>query len=184
MIDLGRFWTVPNLLSLSRVLISLPAALIIYRDGPLIWAVVLILAAMVTDLLDGWLARATDRITEWGKLLDPLCDKIAVALVGLAVLLTGRIPLWFALAVFGRDAIILAGSAVLARVAGRLQMSNWIGKTTAGTVAGTLMLTLLDVPGGVIELCLWISVGLMALSLGSYGARALELHRIHADAAV
>ena len=66
---LGTFWTFANILSISRVLFSAAAAVIILRDGPISWSLALLLTAVITDWLDGQIARRTNTVSEWGKIL-------------------------------------------------------------------------------------------------------------------
>jgi dsRNA-specific ribonuclease len=73
--------------ALSRLALVAPIAVLIYRDGPLLWLLALILLAVATDYFDGKVARWTGTVSEWGKVLDPLADKLAAAVVVLALVL-------------------------------------------------------------------------------------------------
>ena len=84
-IHYDRIRTVPNALSLARVLIALLAALLFYRNGPTLLPVILCVGAALLDLLDGWLARRTGQITRLGEHLDPLADKVLITVIFLAL---------------------------------------------------------------------------------------------------
>ena len=174
MVRFGRFWTLANVLSLARVGVAIPAAWLIYTDGPVQWSLGLIVVGGITDLLDGKVARWTNSVTEWGKVLDPLCDKIAVLLIGVALLVGELIPLWFIGAVVARDLLIVAGGAVLARNLGTVRMSNWPGKTAATAVGITLICALLELNPSVTAALMWITCGLLLFSLASYVFRFVQ----------
>jgi phosphatidylglycerophosphate synthase len=68
---LGRFFTVSNLLSISRALLAIPFALVMLSDSPnaTMWGIIILAAAAFTDKFDGVLARKYHEVTEWGKIL-------------------------------------------------------------------------------------------------------------------
>jgi cardiolipin synthase len=100
---------IPNLLSLSRIIL-IPVFLYLLFI-PAIWArigaLAVFLLASLTDLLDGWSARKLNQVSEFGKFLDPLADKILVLATLLAlVILDPLVPLWMAMVIVGRDMLI------------------------------------------------------------------------------
>ena len=92
-----RFLTVSNLLSISRSPFdSLRTRHACPLGRPLrFWALGILSVAMLTDFLDGMIARARGEDTEWGKILDPLADKVCVAVDGACPAQLGDLPLWF-----------------------------------------------------------------------------------------
>lgn len=177
MLKLGRFWTAANVFSLCRPLVALPAAILIYTDGPRRWILLLILIAALTDWLDGQWARRTRTVSEWGKVLDPVCDKVAIVLVGAAMVLSQLVPLWFVGVILIRDLLIVAGSLVLVRRVREVHMSNWAGKAAVSAIAITFLLGLLGPDRAVLQFCIWSSVALMTLSLGLYAFRFFHLQQ-------
>jgi cardiolipin synthase len=132
--------TLPNLLSFLRILlIPLFVFLIVHR--PTTTTGVLVFAAVsATDWVDGWVARRTGQVSELGKILDPTADRLAIAAGLIALVVRGAFPLWAALLILIRDAVVLlAGVAALAGRRVRLEV-RFIGK------AATFML-MLAVPG-------------------------------------
>ena len=109
-----RFLTVPNILSILRLLMLAPTAWALLHKPPLNWlAFSLFVLSSVTDALDGWIARKFKQESEWGKILDPIADKVTLNVLAMIMAFQGRIPLFLALVVLGRDAIILAGGLFL-----------------------------------------------------------------------
>lgn len=175
--DLGRFWTISNVLSLSRLPLAAGCAGVILADGPVAWSLCLILLAALTDWLDGAIARWSGTVTEWGKVLDPVCDKIAAASVGLILAITGLLPLWFIGLVVARDVLVVAGGIWLHQRSGTVQMSNTLGKVTVFVLAITFVMGLLRADAIVMDFFLWSSSGLIVLSLGIYWSRFIAAAR-------
>ncbi len=175
------FWTFANILSLLRVPLSGAAAVIILMDGAVTWSLTFILAAGLTDLLDGQVARRTNTVSEWGKILDPAADKVSAALLGIVLAGKNLLPLWFLGAVILRDVLIVTGGIFLTRHIGHVQMSNSPGKIAATAVGGTLVLALLKADPIVMAVAIWITIGLLSLSLIIYGARFLRLRNHPAE---
>ncbi len=123
-----RVLTLPNLLSFLRIaLIPVFVALIVDEDttraGLVLFAVV-----AATDWVDGALARATGQVTELGKIVDPVADRLAIAAGSIALVIRGAFPLWAALLILIRDvAILVAGLVLLARYDVRIEV-RYIGK--------------------------------------------------------
>ncbi len=106
--------TIPNLISLIRLgLIPVFLWLLVGRDDPL-WAGILLAVIGATDWVDGYLARKLDQVSEVGKFLDPLADRIAVVVAVIAGLTTGHIPAWFAWALIIREGAIALGAGYVA----------------------------------------------------------------------
>ncbi len=106
--------TIPNLISLIRLaLIPVFIWLLIGRDNPFAagWLLGVIGA---TDWVDGYLARRLDQVSEVGKILDPLADRIAVAAAVIGGLITGDLPLWFAWTLIVREVLVGIGAVIIA----------------------------------------------------------------------
>jgi CDP-diacylglycerol--glycerol-3-phosphate 3-phosphatidyltransferase len=103
------------------------------------------LVAYITDLLDGYFARKLKQISELGKSLDPLADKIFVFVFALLLLLQSKIPFWFFITVVSRDILILIGSLFMKGKTKNVPASNIYGKATAFIVAITLLLSMLSI---------------------------------------
>ena len=105
-----RVLTVPNVLSAFRILL-IPAFVILLMSDDTRLAGFLLLGAVVsTDWVDGVVARRTGQVTEVGKLLDPLADRLAMAAALVTFVLLGLFPLWAALLILVRDAVVLAAA--------------------------------------------------------------------------
>lgn len=167
----GNFRTVPNALSMGRVLLAVPVAWMILVDGSLGWIFALLAVMIMSDWLDGRIARWSGRVSDWGKILDPLADKIAGIAIVLALALRGMLPVWFLMVLITRDLLILLGSGVLVRRTGRMEMSDWSGKVAVGAVTVTVFAALMRADDPVMRFCLFATTGLLAGSFAMYGVR-------------
>ncbi len=134
--------TIPNILSLTRLFLSLPIAFTLLNNYRTV-GLILILIAWVTDLLDGYLARRLNVISELGKVLDPLADKTLIFIIVLCLILDNTLTLVTAIIVVLRDiSILLAGLIVLKRYKFAIP-SNWVGKISAFLIGSSLFVMLL-----------------------------------------
>ncbi|MDF2575523.1 MAG: CDP-diacylglycerol--glycerol-3-phosphate 3-phosphatidyltransferase [Agromyces sp.] len=108
-----RIWTIPNVLSMLRLAL-VPVFLVLIVVGAYVAALVVLVVASLTDLLDGYLARRLRQVTRLGQLLDPAADRLYIfaALVGLAA--NGLVPWWIVVLIVARDVFLLALAVVLA----------------------------------------------------------------------
>jgi cardiolipin synthase (CMP-forming) len=128
--NLDRIATVPNLLSSIRILlIPVFVLLLLHHRKAYEEAGLLLLGAVVaTDWIDGYIARHTGQVSNLGKLLDPVADRLAIAAALVTLVVRHAFPLWAALLVLVRDGLLLvAGAIVLLRRGVRIDV-RWIGK--------------------------------------------------------
>jgi cardiolipin synthase len=121
-----RLWTVPNVLSFLRLLcVPLFVWLLFGRDNRAAAAWLLAVLGM-TDWVDGYLARRLDQVSELGKVLDPVADRLAL-IVGIGcILIDGSAPVWVAVVVLLRElAVAVAGLALGALGARRIDVTHW-----------------------------------------------------------
>jgi len=136
-IGLDRIVTVPNLLSLFRILLIPLFVVLILHHGTEAAGLLLLGAVVATDWVDGYVARHTGQVSTLGKVLDPVADRFALIAALLAMVVRDAFPLWAALLVIVRDgAILLAGLAMLVGLKVRLEVRR-IGKAaTFGLMSG------------------------------------------------
>lgn len=109
-----RVWTIPNALSVLRlVLVPVFAWLIVSRhDG---WALLVLMVSGITDYLDGRLARDWGQVSRLGQLLDPFADRLYILSTLLGLWYRDAIPWWLVAVLVGRDVLLSATVPVLAR---------------------------------------------------------------------
>ncbi len=110
----GRFFTMANILSLLRVPLTMLACFALAHENRLLTFVFMALA-ILSDALDGIVARATDTVSDWGKILDPLADKIAFVIFAVSLLLLKLVPFWMFAVLIIRDLLIFVGGLIIYR---------------------------------------------------------------------
>jgi len=127
-----KIWTVSNMLSLLRVLL-LPFIYYFLKMGGStnnFIALILMFVGVVSDILDGLVARKMGAESSFGKILDPLADKICIGTMILILLFLRDFPAWLVGIVIFRDLLIVTSGAVLIRGRNIVLSSNWLGKVT------------------------------------------------------
>jgi len=101
----NRIITVPNILSIVRIYSSIPIAFFFWLKNYNATLLILIFA-YVTDALDGFIARQFNQTSEWGKILDPIGDKVLSTSISILLLQRGVLDLYFVVVVILRDILI------------------------------------------------------------------------------
>jgi cardiolipin synthase len=155
---------IPNILTIFRFFL-VPTYLIVYfSDIPskLFWSVGIILLAGITDVVDGFIARRYNLVTEIGSLLDPLADKLMIIAVFLSLLITDKISLWAAFAVFLRDISMILYSTFFHLKGKKTIPANIMGKLTTVLFYIALFALLFSIEGA--STFLWFVIGLSYLT--------------------
>lgn len=130
---IAELWNVPNVISLVRLAL-IPVFIWLVAIAEYGWAGVLLGVIGATDWIDGYFARRLDQVTEVGKFLDPLADRLAVIAAVIAGLISGVLPVVFAVALIIREVVIGIGAMYgWSKGVSKLDV-RWLGK------AATLLL--------------------------------------------
>ncbi|MFZ0456125.1 MAG: CDP-alcohol phosphatidyltransferase family protein [Ignavibacteriaceae bacterium] len=174
-----EIYTKSNIISLFRLFLAIPLWFLLDEfNSPHIryvtFAVCLI--ASFSDILDGYLARKYNEVTETGKIIDPLADKIAVGAIIIKLYLLGQIPAYYFLIIILRDIVIFLGGIFVAKKIGRILPSNVLGKITVINIGIVILLIILQINGNnlVYKLLYASSIALIFASLVGYIIRAKE----------
>ncbi|MBW7887068.1 MAG: CDP-alcohol phosphatidyltransferase family protein [Bacteroidetes bacterium] len=171
----NKIWTISNFLSFTRILLTIPTAYFLYTPSEFHReiAVLILLLAALTDLFDGYLARVLNQISEFGKIIDPLADKVGIGIVIVLLAIFGDIPLWFLILVIGRDVIIFSAGMYVKLKKGIILTSTMEGKVAVGFIALALLTAILRYPSlsKIFEYLIWLSVISSVYSLIVYGKR-------------
>jgi CDP-diacylglycerol--glycerol-3-phosphate 3-phosphatidyltransferase len=163
----------PNVLTLGRlVLIPVFVGLVLACDGGHSWpAAVLFGAAGVTDQIDGWLARRWRVESTFGKIADPLADRLLIDAAVILLWHAGRLP-WAALVIPARDLALIAGYKVVVE-RGYDFAVNLAGKAATWLLYASLAFVLVTREGTDWPIWLfWAGLGLAVVSLAGYLVKA------------
>ena len=121
---------VPNILTLARIIIT-PVIVYAILSGEALTALILMIVAGITDMLDGAIARYYNQRTTVGAYLDPLADKLMLISMFVTLFIVGEVPLFLFLAVIFRDVIIVVGAMAYEMVTHSLKMEpSMVSKVT------------------------------------------------------
>jgi CDP-diacylglycerol--glycerol-3-phosphate 3-phosphatidyltransferase len=159
----------PNALTIAR-LAAIPVFvwLLVRADGGHSWAAAIVFgAAGVTDQLDGWLARRWHVESAFGKVADPLADRLMIDAAVILLLWADRLP-WAALLILGRDALLLAGYKVVVPRGYELSV-NFVGKVATWLLYAGLGFVLATHAGTSWPLWIfWIGIGCALAAFALY----------------
>ena len=146
--------TIANMLSLSRLLSS-PFILVFFSRKNLQGVIGLWVFAALTDFLDGRMARKRNEISELGKILDPIADKMTLIFSFLSLTIWYALPLWLGLIYISKEILQIAGGIVFFKRDKKLLASNYWGKIS------TVLFFI-----GFFLYCFHASAGILILSIG------------------
>jgi len=130
--------TIPNLLSFARIL-SIPVFVWLSAgEDTRLWGIALFAVVASTDWVDGYVARRTGRVSELGRILDPVADRLAIAAALLTFAIVGIFPFWAALLILLRDIAVLFGGAALLWGRDLRVDVRWIGKIATFSLMAAL----------------------------------------------
>lgn len=162
-------WTLSNGISFLRLLLSIPLAYYLWELHTV--AIIIIgFAAYISDLLDGYLARKMNQVSEWGKVIDPIADKVFVGTGVIILSVKDVIPMWFVAVVICRDILIMIVGAWYSKKHNFVLPSLFAGKAAVVAIAFALLIHVIDVPLIEPYTLAWACL-LMAISLFVYGNR-------------
>jgi CDP-diacylglycerol--glycerol-3-phosphate 3-phosphatidyltransferase len=138
--------------------------------------IILFVVIWVTDLLDGYTARKFNKVSELGKIIDPIADKVAVITFSVIIFLVGGIYTWFFIIIVARDILILLFGLLLRAKYHLTLMSDYIGKITVTIIGIILLLSVInsELLNNQLRFVYYISVLFIIFSLLSYLKRFLE----------
>lgn len=169
---------VPNILTFIR-LILIPVYAVVFGLGYVKVAFFVLLAAGITDVLDGHIARTRGMITELGTMLDPLADKLMLITVISSFLLSGLIPWTAAAAMFFRDACMIVGSAYFHFRGKKTVPANAMGKITTVLYYAAILFIVFEFPFAIPYLWFVIAFSFVTSILYIFSFRRLNGKRAH-----
>ena len=144
----------PNKLTLLRIIMIPVFVVLLYLDFPFnnIVALAVFILASITDTLDGYIARKYNLITDFGKFMDPIADKLLVTAAMLVFVDWHMMPAWVVIVVVAREFIVSALRLVAANN-GRVIAAGWSGKVKTASTMVCICIMLLGLPQWVNAVC-------------------------------
>ncbi|MEZ3485855.1 MAG: CDP-diacylglycerol--glycerol-3-phosphate 3-phosphatidyltransferase [Lachnospiraceae bacterium] len=140
-------------------------------------ALVLFCVASLTDMLDGKIARARNLVTNFGKFMDPLADKLLVCSAMICLIPSGKLEAWFVIVIIARE-FIISGFRLVASDNGIVIAASYWGKFKTVSQMAMIIVLIADF-GGVFDmigmLLIWVSLILTVVSLIDYVAKNVQV---------
>ena len=136
-----------NKLTMLRVVMIPAFVIVLYADfeGCRYVALALFAIASFTDFLDGYIARSRNLVTDFGKFMDPLADKVLVMTAMLMFVSWGQMPAWVLAVVLARE-LAVSGLRMIAATEGKVISAAWSGKVKTASTMVCIILMLLPIP--------------------------------------
>ncbi len=151
---------IPNILTILRLL-AIPLMAVWMLSGKWLQALILFIAAEFTDILDGYIARRFNFISNFGKLVDPLADKLIQLTAIFLLAYGGKLPYYFFYILIGKELAMIVGALFFLKK-DVVVSSNWVGKAAASVLFIGIILAFLDSPFSVYMLWIGMIISLMA----------------------
>jgi CDP-diacylglycerol--glycerol-3-phosphate 3-phosphatidyltransferase len=133
----------PNLISLLRPLLIIPLIMAI-AENRIALLVIIAVVIVISDYIDGYLARIWNAVSESGKIIDPVADKICTSAAAGSLVFYRGFPYWLLIILIARDLLIMGLGLILIRRKRKIPVSNLTGKITMGIMAACLIIYLFD----------------------------------------
>lgn len=137
-----NIWNVPNLLTMLRMA-AVVVFIVLFARGKKNAAMIVFILAAVTDVLDGYIARRFHLITSFGKLMDPLADKLMTLSALVCLTVTGYVPLWLVIIEGAKECFMVVGGCFVLRKKKLVVQADYIGKAATVTFIAAILATFL-----------------------------------------
>ncbi len=148
---------IPNLLTLARIAVC-PVLVLLLHEQNYELALVLFLAAGITDGLDGYIAKRFDCASSFGAVLDPVADKLLIASAYIMLAILGDIPFWLLVVVMFRDLVIVVGYFIFVMMGADIPMRPTYSSKVNTFVQISLMVVVLMEKAAILEIPMIVEV--------------------------
>jgi len=161
-------FNIPNMLSIFRILlIPVFLYLLSYGQYGIYFATAVLALSYITDILDGYIARSKNMITELGKILDPLADKLTQLIAVTALVFKDYIPAFILAIILVKETLQICGGLYI-KLKLKIEMppANILGKISTGLFYISMLLLLLNIKHAIV--LLYITVGMLIITFINY----------------
>lgn len=173
----NKFLTVPNVLSLFRIALILAFVWLYAISDNILWAGIVLIVSGLTDIADGWIARHYNMVSEVGKALDPIADKLTQGAVLLCMIFRFPLLVFPFILLLVKEAFVGFTGLLLIQKSGAVYGAEWHGKAATCLIYAMLLLHLFwtEIPPAATLVSVILASGIMLISLFLYGMRNLKL---------
>ena len=174
--------TVPNLLTLIRLILIVPIVYFILK-GSFLTALVFVVLSGLTDVADGFIARHCNQVSDFGKIIDPIADKLTQCALILCLIKRFRSLIFMIVSFVIREGVVGFFSIYTFRKTKKVTSARWYGKINTVIIYGVMGMLLLfpAMPKGIANTAIWFSSVLMQISLIGYSLYYIRTLQKHAQ---
>ncbi len=175
---------IPNILTLVRLLLVPVFPILYFSSDPnaLIYALIIFIIAGVTDLLDGYIARKFDFVTQIGIIFDPLADKLMLLTALTCLYIDAFIPLWVLIVMYIKELfMITAGIILFFKKEKEVMPANVFGKLATMMFSLAVVLILISPNTSMFQYLIFLAVSLKLLAFSSYLISHIRYIKSHQD---
>jgi len=148
-----RYFTLANIISMARIVLTIPAIWLFVTDRWK-WGLLILGICVISDWLDGYVARKNHEVSDFGKFIDPVADKVVAAAMILLMIIRMDFPLWFFIVLIIRDASVF----LMKRI-----FYNKYKIVTGANIAGKMFILVLTIAGVLWLLEFYLTINLYAI---------------------
>lgn len=168
---------IPNTLTIIRMILIIPFVILLL-NGADIPAVIIFIVASFTDMLDGKIARKYNLVTNFGKFMDPLADKLLVCSALICLVEMERLAAWIVIIIIARE-FIISGFRLVASDNGIVIAASYWGKFKTVFQMIMVVVLMLNIQNNVFQMLgtilVWISLALTIISLADYVVKNIDV---------
>lgn len=167
-----QIFTIPNMMSFFRILL-IPGIVVAYcKFEEYMLATGLVIISGITDILDGKIARKFNMISDFGKILDPVADKLTQAAIALSLQFRFPHMLWLFILMFVKELIMGVTGALSVKYTGDVYGANWHGKVVTVLLYTVMIIHMVwsNIPMLVSDIMLLVCAAMMIISLFLYAS--------------
>ncbi|HHT94673.1 MAG TPA: CDP-alcohol phosphatidyltransferase family protein [Clostridia bacterium] len=173
---------IPNIITCIRILLIPVFCYYLWNDNAVVAGIVFIVASL-SDVLDGYLSRKLNAVSNFGKLADPFADKVMQISAIILLVLLNRMSTWIMIVIFVKDFILIAGGLLIKFIFKITVTSRWFGKISAFYLNAVLAVSILfGMSRNVINILMIIALVMQVASLIGYATLSLiEIKKINKE---
>lgn len=158
---------VPNAITVFRIIL-IPFFIWQFLEGHLEVAAIIFFVAWVSDVLDGYIARKYNLVTDFGKVFDPLADKLITLIALFLLAYDKKITILLPIIVLAKEIVLAIGGAFLYKVKNKVVGAKWVGKIATFLFAAAIILMMFKATEAIASVIAWIAVAVAFIALITY----------------
>ena len=172
--------SIPNIISIIRIMLVPVFCVMYFTPGMRLASLIVLIASGLSDLVDGYIARRFNQITDLGKVLDPIADKLFHMSTIACFCIDGVVGYWLLVLVVAKELFMIIGGVILYKKNQAVVASKWYGKLSSSLIFSAFILSFVPVEGNAYKIfisCLFaVAMVISFYALVNYVANAVKIN--------